>query len=150
MVQKSRTLSILLAVLVGLIVVTSLVIGQIPKTESRVIAPPPIYHQDVVMLGVRAAKFSGMAIHLDSPNVLMNKGDKLGLTETQRADLQSIMDRARQEALAVLTDEQRVAVGPIPADPFVFDTLDRQIQTCADTGGCPATAPDSATSCCPH
>ncbi len=150
MIEKNRTLSVLLAVLVGLIVVTSLVIGQIPKTKSRVIAPPPIYHQDVVMLGVRAAKFSGMAIHLDSPNVLLNKGEKLGLTPAQRADLQSIMDRARQEALAVLTDKQRVALEPIPADPFVFDTLDRRIQTCADAGGCPAPVVDAAPSCCPH
>ena len=149
MAAPNRTLNILLVVLTILIVVASIVVGKLPEPRTSVHDHPPIYHQDVVMLGVRASKFEGMALHMDSPNVLLNKAHKLNLTDAQQTALSAIVDRSRAESLALLTDEQRASLGPIPSEPFVFDSLDRTVINCSTAGQTCSTASETASACAP-
>lgn len=46
---------------------------------------------------------------------LLGSASDLGLTEAQRAQLQSVLDRARNEALEALTSEQRQKLEDAPA-----------------------------------
>jgi len=129
--KKDKYLSVLLVILICLIVVVSIVITKMPKGQVvRYIDAGPKYDEDIVRLGISVSKFGGMAIYMDSPTVLLNKADKLALTDEQKQRLQAIIDKARSEATSVLTEEQLEKVSPIPAEPVVLDKLEKTYQTC--------------------
>ena len=129
--KKDKYLSVLLVVLICLIMVGSIVIAKMPKGQIvRYIDTGPKYDESIVRLGVSASKFGGMAIYMDSPAVLLNKADKLALTNDQKQRLQAIIDKARSEATSVLTEDQLEKVYPIPAEPVVLDKLEKTYQTC--------------------
>ena len=129
--KKEKYLSVLLAVLICLIIVASIVIAKMPKGQVvKYIDTGPKYNESIARLGIRASKFGGMAIYMDSPAVLLNKADKLELTNNQKQRLQAIVDKARSEAISVLTKDQLEKVSPIPAEPVVLDKLEKTYQTC--------------------
>lgn len=129
--KKEKYFSVLLLVLICLIIIASIVIAKMPKgREVRYIDAGPKYDEDILRLGVNASKFGGMAVYLDSPAVLLNKADKLALTDDQKQRLQAIIDKARNEATSVLTKEQLEKVSPIPAEPVVLDKLEKTYKTC--------------------
>lgn len=129
--KKDKYLSVLLVILICLIVVVSIVITKMPKGQVvRYIDAGPKYDESIVRLGIRASKFGGMAIYMDSPTVLLNKADKLALTDDQKQRLQAIIDKSCQEATSILTEEQLEKVSPIPTEPVVLDKLEKTYQTC--------------------
>ncbi len=129
--KKDKYFSVLLVVLICLIVVASIVIAKMPKGQIvRYYDTTPKYDESIAQLGVSASKFGGMAIYMDSPAVLLNKADKLGLTEDQKQRLQAIVDKARREATSILTEDQLEKVSPIPNEPVVLDKLEKIYTTC--------------------
>ena len=129
--KKDKYFSVLLVVLICLIVAASIVIAKMPKGQVvRYYDTTPKYDEDIVRLGVSASKFGGMSIYMDSPAVLLNKADKLGLTDDQKQRLQAIVDKARREATSILTEDQLEKVSPIPTEPVVLDKLEKIYTTC--------------------
>ena len=129
--KKDKYLSVLLVVLICLIVAASIVIAKMPKGQVvRYYDTTPKYDENIVRLGVSASKFGGMSIYMDSPAVLLNKADKLGLTDDQKQRLQAVVDKARQEATSILTEDQLEKVSPIPTEPVVLDKLEKIYTTC--------------------
>ena len=136
MLAKNRTLQILLAILVVLIVIASIVVAKMPKQREVVYYnTAPDYDKNLLMLGVRMSKFGGMSIYLDSPSVLLAKAEKLQLTDDQQQKLQAIVAQARQDALALLTADQIAEISPIPAEPVVLEQMDKTVTSCA-SGAC--------------
>ncbi len=129
--KKDKYLSVLLVVLICLIVVASIVIAKMPKGQIvKFYDTTPKYDESIAQLGVQASKFGGMAIYMDSPAVLLNKADKLGLSDDQKQRLQAVVDKARREATLILTEEQLQKVSPIPVEPVVLDKLEKIYTTC--------------------
>jgi hypothetical protein len=129
--KKDKYLSVLLVVLICLIIVAAIEIAKMPKGQVvRYYDAGPKYEESIIRLGIRASKFGGMAIYMDSPAVLLNKADKLALTDDQKQHLQAIIDKARSEATSVLTEDQLEKVSPIPTEPVVLDKLEKTYQTC--------------------
>lgn len=143
MLSKNRTLQILLGILILLIVIASIVMAKMPRQREVVYYnTAPDYDPNLLMLGVRMSKFGGMAIHMDSPAVLLAKSDTLQLTSDQQQGLQAIIHQARTAALALLTEEQRAKISPIPAEPVVLEKMDKTIKACTD-GTCSTAATSS-------
>jgi hypothetical protein len=66
----NKSLSILLAVLIVLVIVASVVIAKMPaRREVVYLDTGDDYDPSLLALGVRASKFSGMPIYSDSPSV---------------------------------------------------------------------------------
>jgi hypothetical protein len=129
--KKDKYLSVLLVVLICLIVTVSIIIAKMPKGQVvRYYDTTPKYDENIVRLGVSASKFGGMAIYMDSPAVLLNKVDKLGLTDDQKQRLQAIVNKAREEATSILTEDQLEKISPIPTEPVVLDKLERTYISC--------------------
>ncbi len=129
--KKDKYLSVLLVVLICLIVTVSIIIAKMPKGQVvRYYDTTPKYDENIVRLGVGASKFGGMAIYMDSPAVLLNKADKLGLTDDQKQHLQDIVNKAREEATSILTEDQLEKISPIPTEPVVLDKLERTYISC--------------------
>ena len=121
MQAKNRSLQILLAVLVVLIVIASIVMAKVPRQREVVYSnSAPNYDKDLMMLGVRMSKFGGMPIYMDSPAVLLAKSDGLQLTDDQQQKLQTIIDQAREDAVALLTAEQVDEISPIPSENSIL------------------------------
>ena len=136
MQTKKRSLQVLLSVLVILIVVASIVVAKMPRQREVVYYnTAPSYDKELLMLGVRASKFGGMSVYMDSPSVLLAKSDGLALTDDQQQKLQTIIDRAREDAVSLLTEEQIAEISPIPSEPVVFEKMNKTITSCAD-GAC--------------
>jgi hypothetical protein len=133
---KNKTLQILMAVLVVLIVIASIVVAKVPRQREVVYYnTAPNFDKDLMMLGVRMSKFGGMSIYMDSPSVLLAKSDGLQLTDDQQLKLQTIIDKAREDAVALLTAAQVEEISPIPAEPMVLEKMDMTINSCA-SGAC--------------
>jgi hypothetical protein len=138
---RTKILPILLSVLVILIVACSIVFAKMPRQREVVYYnTAPDYDKNLLMLGVRMSKFGGMAIYMDSPSVLLTQSDALQLTDKQQQDMQAIVDRARQEAWALLTNVQAEQIGPLPSEPFVLEEMDKTVATC-DSGQCAVEIP---------
>jgi hypothetical protein len=136
MQAKNRSLQILLAVLVILIVIASIVVAKMPRQREVVYYDTaPEFDQDLLMLGVRMSKFGGMSIYMDSPSVLLAKSDTLQLTPEQQQKLQTIIETARAGALSLLTEDQIAEIAPIPSEPVVLERMDKTITSCA-SGAC--------------
>ena len=136
MQAKNRTLQILLAVLVVLIVIASIVVAKVPRQREVVYYnTAPNFDKDLMMLGVRMSKFGGMSIYMDSPSVILAKSDRLQLTDDQKQKMQAIIDQARDDALSLLTEEQVAEISPIPSEPVVLEKMDNTITSCA-SGAC--------------
>ena len=142
MLDKNKSLQILLGVLIVLIVVASIVVAKMPRQREVVYYDTsPDYDQNLLMLGVRMSKFSGMSIYMDSPSVLLAKSEKLQLTAEQQQKLQAVVDQARAEARSLLTEEQLAEIAPIPSEPVVLEKMDKTIPSCADGACSDAPAP---------
>jgi hypothetical protein len=129
--KKNKYFSVLLVVLICLIVAASIIIAKMPKGQVvRYYDTTPKYDENIVRLGVRASKFGGMAIYMDSPAVLLNKADKLGLTDDQKQRLQAIVNKAREEATSILTEDQLEKISPIATEPVVLDKLEKTYTIC--------------------
>ena len=129
--KKDKYLSVLLAVLICVIVAVSVVIAKMPRGQVvRYYDTTPKYDENIVRLGVRASRFGGMAIYMDSPAVLLTEADKLGLSDDQKQRLQAVVNKAREEATSILTEDQLEKVAPIPTEPVVLDKLERKYLTC--------------------
>jgi hypothetical protein len=129
--KKDKYFSVLLVVLICLIVAASIIIAKMPKGQVvRYYDTTPKYDENIVRLGVRASKFGGMAIYMDSPAVLLNKADKLGLTDDQKQRLQAIVNKAREEATSILTEDQLEKISPIATEPVVLDKLEKTYIFC--------------------
>ena len=136
MQTKNRSLQVLLSVLVILIVIASIVVAKMPRQREVVYYnTAPSYDQDLLMLGVRASKFGGKSVYMDSPSVLLAKADGLELTNAQQQRLQTIINRAREDAVSLLTEEQIAEISPIPSEPVVFEKMNKTITSCAH-GAC--------------
>ncbi len=59
-------------------------------------------------------------VYLDGPGSLLAQAEKLELTSEQKSALAAILAEARQKAVAVLTDDQVVALGDVPPVPVVL------------------------------
>ncbi len=66
-------------------------------------------------------------VFVDSPAALQVQKDKLQLSEVQAGKLREIEKEARQKALALLTPEQRKALGDIPDKPLVMMEMCQQM-----------------------
>jgi len=131
MQMKNRSLQILLAVLIILIVIASIVVAKMPKQREVVYYnTAPSFDKDLLMLGVRVSKFGGMSIYMDSPSVILAKSDRLQLTDDQQQKLQTIIDRAREDAVSLLTEEQIAEIAPIPSEPVVLEKMNKTIPSC--------------------
>ncbi len=129
--KKDKYLSVLLAILICMIVAVSIVIAKMPKGQVvRYYDTTPKYDENIVRLGVSASKFGGMAIYMDSPAVLLTEADKLGLSDDQKQRLQAVVNKARQEATSILTQDQLEKVSPIPTEPVVLNKLEKIYATC--------------------
>jgi hypothetical protein len=74
-------------------------------------------------------------VFVDSPAALQVQRDKLQLSEVQAGKLREIEKEARQKALALLTPEQRTALGDIPDKPLVMMEMCQQMMAmCAGAG----------------
>jgi hypothetical protein len=75
-------------------------------------------------------------VFVDSPAALQVQKDKLQLSQEQAGKLNEIEKEARQKALAVLTPEQRTALGAIPDRPLVMIEMCPQMMAtmCAGAG----------------
>lgn len=131
MLAESRSLKVLLGVLVVLIVISAVVVSQgYQKPRVVYVDRGTEFDPNLLMLGVRMSKFEGMEIHRDSPAVLLSRAEKLELTADQQERLRALVAEGREAALAVLTAEQLERISPIPSEPFVVDELDRTIPVC--------------------
>lgn len=141
--RNSRLLSVLLVILIGMIVAASIAFAK--KSGAREVVyydTTPKYDPEIIQLGLKASKFGGMAIHMDSPSVLLNKAKRLDLTDAQRLGLQSIIDAARRDAIAVLTPAQLELISPMATEPVILGKLTRDYASssdaCALRAQCPA------------
>ena len=133
---KMTSLNVLLSLLMILIIVTSVVFAKIPaKPEVVFYSTGSEYDPSILALGVQASKFGGMPVYLDSPAVLLSKIDTLQLTAEQELGLQGIIDTARQDAAALLTEAQIASISPIRAEPVVLNRVAPDIPYCS-TGSC--------------
>ncbi len=74
-------------------------------------------------------------VSVDSPAALQAQKDKLGLSEEQAQKLGEIEKEACQQALALLTPQQRTKLGDIPGKPVVMMELCQEMMTmCAGPG----------------
>lgn len=131
--RNSRLLSVLLVILIGMIVAASIAFAK--KSAEREVVyydTTPKYDPEIIQLGLKASKFGGMAIHMDSPSVLLNKAKRLDLTDAQRLGLQSIIDAARRDAIAVLTPAQLELISPMATEPVILGKLARDYASCSD------------------
>jgi len=136
MQSKITSLNVLLLILVILIIVASVVFARRPSRSEVVFYDTGSkYDPNILMLGVRASKFGGMPVYLDSPAVLLGKSDSLELTLEQQQGLQGIIDKARQEAVGLLTETQVASISPLQTEPVVLPKLDKTIVSCED-GSC--------------
>ncbi len=94
------------------------------------------YDPSFLALGVQASKFGGMPVYIDSPAVLLSKADTLQLTVAQALGLQGIIDKARQDAAALLTEAQIASISPIRAEPVVLNRVapDIPYSSCGSCG----------------
>ena len=76
-------------------------------------------------------------VFVDSPGALQVQKDKLQLSQEQTGQLGEIEKEARQRALALLTPQQRTALGDIPEKPLVMMEMCQQMRTkmSAEAGG---------------
>jgi hypothetical protein len=133
---RSKSLSILLAVFIALVIVASVVIAKMPaRREVVYLDTGDDYDPSLLALGVRASKFSGMPIYSDSPAALLGASAKLQLSESQKQRLQEIIDKARQDARASLTAPQVASLSPISEKPVILPEIDKTITACED-GSC--------------
>lgn len=72
---------------------------------------------------------AGTAVYMDSPAVLLAKAEAIGLSEVQIQTLLGIVEKSRQEALAVLTSEQKGILGQISSEPVVIGAILPEAQT---------------------
>ena len=136
---KLTSLNVLLSILMILIIVASVVFARIPaKPEVVFYNTGSEYDPSILALGVQASKFGGMPVYLDSPAVLLSRIDTLQLTAEQTLGLQGIIDKARQDAVAWLTEEQIALISPVRVEPVVLKRLDPEIPHCS-TGSCAPT-----------
>jgi hypothetical protein len=136
MQAKNRSLQILMAVLVVLIVIASIVVAKVPRQREVVYYnTAPDFDKDLMMLGVRMSKFGGMSIYMDSPSVILAKSEELQLTDDQQHKLQAIVEQAREKTVALLTEAQVAGISPIPSEPIVLEKMDKTISSCA-SGAC--------------
>ena len=73
-------------------------------------------------------------VFVDSPAALQVQRDKLQLSEEQASKLSEIDKEARQKALALLTPEQRTALGDIPDKPLVMMEMCQQMMAKMSAG----------------
>jgi len=140
--RNSPLLSVLLVILICMIVAASIAFAKrSPGREVVYYDTTPKYDPEIVELGLRASKFGGMAIHMDSPSVLLNKAERLDLTDAQRQGLQNIIDAARRDAIAVLTPTQLERVSPLAAGPGILGKLTRDYASSSDACALPAQCP---------
>jgi hypothetical protein len=66
-------------------------------------------------------------VFVDSPAALQVQKDKLQLSQEQAGKLNEIEKEARQKSLALLTPEQRTALGDIPEKPLVMMEMCQQM-----------------------
>lgn len=138
MLARGKLLPVLLSVLVILIIVASVVVAKTARKPKVIYVDRSTeYDPQLLAMGMRISKFGGMSIYRDSPSVLLTKSEKLALTAEQKGRLEEIVHEAREQAVAVLTEEQLAKISPIPEQPFVIDELDRTIpyatcQACTD------------------
>ncbi len=145
---RNKSLQILLAILVILIVIASIVIAKIPgQREVVYYNTSPNFDNDLLMLGVRMSKFGGMSIYMDSPSVLLSKTDRLELSGDQQRGLQDIIDRARQEAVSLLNEEQITRISPISSEPIVLEKMSETTSSCS-SGACDVSPVKGAVACC--
>ena len=134
--SKITSLNVLLSILMILIVVASVVFAKLPSRPEVVFySTGSEYDPSILELGVQASKFGGMPVFLDSPAVLLSKADTLQLTAEQEQGLRGIIDRARQDAVAWLTEEQMASILPIGDEPVLLKKVDPGIPYCS-TGSC--------------
>jgi hypothetical protein len=77
-----------------------------------------------------------VGVFVDSPAALQVQKDKLQLSEEQVSKLREIEKEARQKALALLTPQQRTALGDIPDKPLVMvEMCQPMMAMCAGMGG---------------
>ena len=140
--RNNRVLSVLLVSLICMIVVVAIAFDE--KSSGREVVyydTGSKYDPEIVQLGLRASKFGGMAIHMDSPSVLLNKAERLDLTDAQRQGLQNIIDAARRDAIAVLTPTQLERVSPLATEPVILGKLTRDYASSSDACALPAQCP---------
>ena len=134
---KITSLNVLLSLLMVLIVVTSVVFAKLPsKPEVVFYNTGSEYDPSFLALGVQASKFGGMPVYIDSPAVLLSKADTLQLTVAQALGLQGIIDKARQDATALLTAAQIASISPILPEPVVLNRVASEIpySSCGSCG----------------
>lgn len=68
-------------------------------------------------------------IYPDSPSAISGQADRLGLSDEQRTQLESIAKEARQKAVDILTPEQRETLGDVSEAPTSM------VQLCQRMGG---------------
>ncbi len=140
--RNSRVLSVLLIILICMIIAASIAFAKrSPGREVVYYDTTPKYDPEIVQLGLKASKFGGMAIHMDSPSVLLNKAGRLDLTDAQRQGLQNIIDAARRDAIAVLTPAQLELISPMATEPVILGKLQRTYASC-DQCALPSQCPE--------
>lgn len=141
--RNSPLLSVLLVILICMIVAASIAFAKrSPGRDVVYYDTTPKYDPEIVELGLRASKFGGMAIHMDSPSVLLNKAERLDLTDAQRQGLQNIIDAARRDAIAVLTPAQLELISPMATEPVILGKLARDYASCSDVCALPTQCPE--------
>jgi hypothetical protein len=140
--KNSRALSALLVILICMIVAASIAFAKRGRDREVVYYDTaPKYDPEIVQLGLKASKFGGMAIHMDSPSVLLNRAERLNLSETQTQGLQAIIAAARRDALTILTPAQLELVSPLATEPVILGKLSRDYASCGDVCALPPQCP---------
>jgi len=147
MLAKDKFLRILISILAVLVAISAVVVytGS-HRPRVTYINNGPAYDPQVLQIGAQVSRFGGMAIYRDSPGALLARAEKLALTTEQQQRLQDIVQEARRQAVAVLTEEQLAHVSPISEEPFVVGKLIPDYTTCSScsTGSCPTDDHDHA------
>ena len=140
--RNSRVLSVFIVSLICVVVAASIAFDEkSPGREVVYYDTGSKYDPEIVQLGLRASKFGGMAIHMDSPSVLLNKAERLDLTDAQRQGLHIIINAARRDAIAVLTPAQLELISPVATDPVILGKLARHYASSSDVCAVPAQCP---------
>ena len=84
---------------------------------------------DMTEQGKKAMKVN---FYMNGPGALIGRADELGLSDGQKNDLMNIMQQARENAMKVLTLEQKGKVGVVSDEMMSMDSVCQKIMKAID------------------
>lgn len=84
---------------------------------------------DMTVQGKKAMKVN---FYMNGPGALIGRAEELGLSDAQKSDLVTIMQQARENAMKVLTAEQKNKLGPTSDEMMSMDSVCEKIMKAID------------------